>query len=129
MRIYMWLAKTNKQICTYKKAKTRVWLGHALLYCHALKCLHSYTFGNLGRTWLGSSILKVLVPISFPLGLSITWWELGIAIGRGEAKWWGLRPRLIWFCLTPSPSCITGKTFLLHPRPLGPHEAPPHLTL
>ena len=56
---------------------------------------------------------------------------VGMAMGRGGAKGWGLHPRPAWFYLAPSsprpaPPRITGKTFSPHPRPLGPYEAPPH---
>ena len=44
---------------------------------------------------------------------------VGMAMGRGGAEGWGLRPR-------PALPCMTGKTFSPHPHPLGPREAPPH---
>ena len=44
-----------------------------------------------------------------------------MAMGRGGAEGWGLCPRPAWFCLAPP--CMTGKTFLPHPHPLGPGEA------
>ena len=28
---------------------------------------------------------------------------LGMAMGRGGAEGWGIRPRPTWFCLAPSP--------------------------
>ena len=33
-------------------------------------------------------------------------------------------PRMVLSCLIPAPPRMTGKTFSLHPRPLGPREAP-----
>ena len=62
---------------------------------------------------------------------STPWSSVGMAMGRGKAKGWGLRPRLAWFCLTPSlphpaPPRMMRKTFSPHLRPLGPREAPPH---
>ena len=51
---------------------------------------------------------------------------VGMAMGWGRVEGWGFRPRPAWFCLASSPPRMTGKTFLLHPCPLGPREAPPH---
>ena len=47
-------------------------------------------------------------------------------MGRGGVEGWGLPPRPAWFYLAPSPPRMTGNTFSPHPRPVGPHEAPPH---
>ena len=63
---------------------------------------------------------------------STPWSSVGMAMGRGKAKGWGLRPRLAWFCLTPSlphpaPPRMMRKTFSPHLRPFGPNNAPPHL--
>ena len=36
-------------------------------------------------------------------------------------------PYMVLSCLIPAPLHMTKKTFSTHPRPLEPHEAPPHL--
>ena len=45
---------------------------------------------------------------------------IGMAMGWGEAKRWGLRPRL-------APPHMTGKNFPPHPCSLGPHKILSHL--
>ena len=55
--------------------------------------------------------------------------HLGMAMGRGGAEGWGLRPRPAWFCLATSPPRPAWRGILSHPNPApwGPHEPPPHL--
>ena len=52
--------------------------------------------------------------------------------GNGVGRVWRMRPlppsRMVLSCLIPTSPRMTGKIFLPHPRPLGPHKAPPHLT-
>ena len=60
-----------------------------------------------------------------------------MAMGRGGAKGWGLRPHPTWFYLAPSPPHtapprpapphMIEKTFSPHPHPLEPCKGLPHL--
>ena len=53
---------------------------------------------------------------------------LGMAMGRGGAKGWDLRPRPAWIFLAPSPPRPhDGENFLPYPRPLRPREDPPYI--
>ena len=62
---------------------------------------------------------------------------VGMAMGRGGAEGWDLRPRSAWIFLAPSPprpAPYDGRNFLPHPCLLRPHEDPrsptlPHKTL
>ena len=52
---------------------------------------------------------------------------IGMAMGRGGAEGWDLRPRPAWIFLTSSlsrPAPHDGENFLPHLRPLRPHEDP-----
>ena len=50
-----------------------------------------------------------------------------MAMGRGGAEGWDLRPGPTWTFLAPSsprPAPHDGENFLPHPRPLRPYEDP-----
>ena len=48
--------------------------------------------------------------------------------GAGRGRWMesSSPPRMVLSCSIPAPPRMTGKTFSLHPRPLGPREALSH---
>ena len=51
--------------------------------------------------------------------------EIGMAIGRGGAKGWGLHPRPAWFILPhPCPVSYDGENFLTPSPPLGALQSP-----
>ena len=50
----------------------------------------------------------------------------GNGAGRGRRMGSSSPPRMVLSCPIPAPPRMTGNTFSPHPRPLGPHEAPPH---
>ena len=56
---------------------------------------------------------------------------IGFRDGNGAGRDWRMGSsspsRMVLSYPIPVPSCITGKTFPPHPRPLGLHEAPSHL--
>ena len=50
-----------------------------------------------------------------------------MAMGRGGAEGWDLRPRPAWIFLAPTHLApYDRENFLSHPRTLRPLEAPPH---
>ena len=53
--------------------------------------------------------------------------RIRMAMGRGRAGGWGLRPRVAWLLPFPIPATPRGaeQTTLPHPRPLGPRGDPP----
>ena len=55
---------------------------------------------------------------------------VGMAMGRGGAGGWDLRPRPAWLLPFPilAPPRGAGHTTLPHPRPLGPRGDPPRPT-
>ena len=54
------------------------------------------------------------------------WWQWGGA-GRGWRMGSSSLARMVLSYPIPVLSCMTGKNFSPHPRPLGPREASPHL--
>ena len=65
--------------------------------------------------WVGVSIL-----IDHREGVVVYSGWVKIRDGNGSSS----PPRMVLSCLIPAPPRMTGKTFSLHPRPLGPREAP-----
>ena len=52
--------------------------------------------------------------------------RIGMAMGWGRRMGSLPPPNMVLSCSIPTPPRIIGKTFAPHPRPLGPHEVPPH---
>ena len=51
----------------------------------------------------------------------------GNGVERGRRMGSSSPPCMVLSYLISSRTCMTGKTFSSHPRPLGPREIPPHL--
>ena len=84
--------------------------------------------------WLKNNVVTINVFLDIYIYIiSIhSWSQVRMAMGRGEAEEWDLRPGPTWTFLAPSSH--DGENFLPHPRPLRPHEdprspAPPRKTL
>ena len=50
-------------------------------------------------------------------------------MGQGKAEGWGIRPRLVWYCLAPSPPHPAWRGKLSHPISTPWGLAPPGKTL
>ena len=51
----------------------------------------------------------------------------GNGVGRGRRPHPSSPPCMVLSYPIPSQTRMAGKTFSSHPRPIGPHETPPHL--
>ena len=81
--------------------------------------------------WLKNNVVTINVFLDIYIYIYIisihSWSQVRMAMGRGGAEGWDLRPGPTWTFLAPSsprPAPHDGENFLPHPRPLRPYEDP-----